>query len=173
MTYRPSMHNYKPSRIVLPQIAGQGMGGVRDVTLASAACVANQAYYVPFSVPNHCRLLTVSWYDGAGTNNYDICLLSGAGVVLASKGAAAASANAVNVWTLTNPWPLVSGEHYWIGWYAVNTAVTIMSIPSSALHPANMGMAIRSSATFTVGNTETFAPAGTQIIPVFGLTLGY
>jgi hypothetical protein len=68
---------------------------------------------------------------------------------------------------------LVNGEKYWIGWYAVNIAVTIGSIPSSALHPANQSMAIRASATFTVGNTETFAVAGTQIVPIFALTFGY
>lgn len=173
MTYSPSQHSYKPGRIILPQVAGQGMGGVRDVLAAAAACVGNQAYYVPFSVPNNCRLLTVEWYDGTGTNNYDICLLNGAGVVLASKGVTTPTAAAKNTWTLTNAWPLVSGEHYWIGWYSVNAAVTIMSLPSSALHPANQSMAIRASATFTVGNSETFAVAGTQITPIFALTLGY
>lgn len=172
MTYRPSVSEYKPERITIPEIRGNGMGGVRDVLPAAAACVANQAYYLPFTVLNNCRLLTVQFYTGAGTNNYDICLLGEDRVVLASKGAAAASVG-LNTWTLTNPWFLQAHLEYWIGWYGTNTAITIGSLPSSALHPPNQGMAIRSSATFTVGNTETFAVAGTQITPLFAVTLGY
>jgi len=172
MTYRPSVSDYKPGLVNIPEIRGNGMGGVRDVLPAAAACVANRAYYLPFTVMNNCRLLTVQFYTGAGTNNYDICLLSDDRVVLASKGAAAAVVG-LNTWTLTNPWFLQADAEYWIGWYGTNTAITIASLPSSALSPTVAGLAIRASATFTVGNTETFAVAGTQITPLFAVTLGY
>lgn len=173
MTYYNPNPSYEPARITIPNALGYSAGGIASLVPASAACVANQAYYVPFVAPGSGRIITVEWYDGAGTNNYDICLLSAAGVVLASKGAAAASAAAKNTWTLTNPWPVRGGLGYWIGWYAINSAVTIASWPSSAITPTTSSMAIRASATFTVGNTETFAVAGTQITPIFAITLGY
>lgn len=172
MTYQPGVSSYQPERVTIPEIRGNGMGGVRDILPNALACVANLAYYLPFTLLNHGRLVAAQFYTGAGTNNYDICILNSDRTVIASKGAGAAVVG-LNTWTLANALPLRPDEEYFIGWYGTSTAITIASLPSSAISPTVAGMAIRASATFTVGNTETFAVAGTSITPIFALTLGY
>jgi hypothetical protein len=154
--------------------AGSGSRSLEATSgIAAFTATANQAIYVPLSLPWAYTVRRMWWYNGSTvtTTNYDVGVYTPSGVRIYNTGSqAAGTASTISYATVATPFVLPAG-HYYLAWATDQTTArgfgfAIATAADGALSGCltqNLGsLALPATATFV-----TFAAVG---IPYMGIT---
>ncbi len=140
-------------------------------TPGSLALTANQATYIPFSIPWPYPVNRVFWCNGSSTTgNTDFGIYTPGGFRIYSTGSTAGSGTTVPQYvTPGTPFVLPAGQYYFAFSSAGTTNRAIGIIPGTNLNAAMAGFLAQATA-FPLPSTATFATAASTARVLCGIT---
>lgn len=170
MTYAPATSASIETLTVKSAPAATIFGSGNTAPASVAYPLANQAFYVPFSVSK-----TVTAYEGwvvsgaTAGGNFDIGIYDAAGARLSSAGATARTASVVNNTTTMTDTVLVPRVRYYMAFAADSLNTYFCIVPAAQLIEA--AGVLSSTSSYVLPSGPTLSRTTTAYLPYFGLNL--